>query len=123
LITKEDVQKVLGGVVAEPEASDNGIFRNCIYTAGDKAVTLDLEARDIGQDVFQRGMKLTPPHGPAVDPSLGADAYTDPSSGTLLMWKNGVTLNILVSDRSGKRSKANRAQAQEAIAKRALARL
>lgn len=123
LITAAEVQDAVGSAMGQPTASDNGIFRNCVFASSDAKLYLSFEARNLEQSSFERGMKMQP-HGLAVvDPSLAADAYTDPSSGTLLVWKGGVTINILFSDHSGNRSKANLEQVQEKLAKKALARM
>ena len=122
LVTKAEAEAVLGVAIVAPSASDDGIFRHCVYASADKRHYLYFDARDEEQGNFQRGMKLNS-HGLPVDASIGADAYTDQSSGTLLVWKKGVGLNIKVGDQSGNQSAAKLQQAQEKIAKSALSRL
>jgi hypothetical protein len=122
LVTKAEAEAVLGVSIVAPSASDDGLFRHCVYASADKRHYLYFDARDEEQGNFQRAMKVNR-HGLPVDPSMGADAYTDRSSGTLLVWRKGVALNILVGDQSGNQSDAKRLEAQEKIAKTALARL
>jgi hypothetical protein len=122
LITVAEVQAVLGVAIGEPTDRDDGLFRNCIFKSADGRHSLYLQARDLAQADFQRGMKMQGKHGIAVDPSLGPDAHADESSGTLLVWKKGVSLNIKVGDQSGNQSTAKLEESQEKIAKSALAR-
>jgi hypothetical protein len=122
LVTKAEAEAVLGVAIVAPSASDDGLFRHCVYASADKRHYLYFDARDGDQGNFQSAMKVNR-HGLPVDPSMGADAYTDKSSGTLLLWKKGVGLNILIGDQSGNQSAAKLLEAQEKIAKIALSRL
>jgi hypothetical protein len=123
LITVAEVQAALGVAIGQPTDRDDSLFRNCIFKSADGRHSLYFQARDLTQADFERGMKMKGAHGIAVDPSFGPDAHADESSGTLLVWKKGVSLNIKVGDQSGNQSKAKLEQAQEKIAKSALARL
>jgi len=121
LVNLAEAQAVLGVPLVPPKASDDGLFRHCVYKSADQRHYLYVDARDQEQSVFERGMKLHG-NGLPVDASLGSDAYTDSGSGTLLVWKKGVGLNILVGDQSGNRSAAKLLEAEVKIAQIALAR-
>jgi hypothetical protein len=122
LVTAAEAQAVLGVAIVAPASSDDSLFRHCIFTSADKRKYLYLDARDLKRDIFEKGMK-TVRSGLPVAGDIGADAYTDKSSGTLLVWKNGTTLNILIGDQSGNTSDEKKEAAEEKIARIALSHL
>lgn len=121
LVTAAEAAAALGVPVIAPNAVDDGLFRHCVYAGVDKRHFLYVDARDVDQADFQSGMKAGR-RGLPVDPSMGADAYTDKSSGTLFVWKKGVVLNVLINDQSANASDAKLLEAEQQIAKIALRR-
>ncbi len=119
LISAAEAQSILGVSVTAPQSSDDGTFRHCVYSSADKRNYLRLEALNAPKAFFERWMKLKE-HG-LPSRQLGNDAYT--SSGVLLVWKNGIQLNISVGDDSGNSSVQGLEDAKERAAQIALSRL
>lgn len=119
LISAAEARSILGISVTAPQSSDDGTFRHCVYSSADKRKYLKLEALSAPKAFFERWMKLKE-HG-LPSRQLGNDAYT--SGGVLLVWKNGIQLNISVGDDSGNSSVQGLEDAKERAAQIALSRL
>ena len=94
LVTAADASKVLGVTVAKPKLQNLGAFLSCFYsTKSTKSVTV--QTRAISRSDFDRSAKANP--GPVKHlAGIGSDAYSVAGGSTLLVWKNGTGVTLLV---------------------------
>jgi hypothetical protein len=115
LVTAADASHALGVTVKKPKLQNLGLFVSCFYaTSSTKSVTV--QTRTISRNDFDRSAKANP--GPVKHlAGIGSDAYSVGGGSTLLVWKNGTGVTLLVL------GMPNALTTEKALAAKAAARL
>jgi hypothetical protein len=93
LVTAADAAKALGGPTGRGKHQILGLYDSCTYTA--KSKTLTVQTRQLSRSDFERSAKANP--GPVVRVSgLGSDAFSVAGGVSLLVWKNGTAVTLLL---------------------------
>ncbi len=93
LVTPVDVKAVVGAKPAPAKAQALGLYESCTYSAGGKTVTV--QTRQIDKGTFVKSAKANP--GPVKPVAIaGATAYSAAGGFTLLVWKHGTAVTVLV---------------------------
>jgi hypothetical protein len=94
LVTRANVKHALGAAVGSGKLRTVGRYRSCTYTKGARGVVV-LE-RKLTRSAFVKSAKKNP--GPVVHVAgIGSDAYSAGGGSTLLLWKNGTEVTVLVT--------------------------
>jgi hypothetical protein len=94
LVTSANAQHALGAAVGAGKLRTVGLYRSCTYMKGARSVIV-LE-RKLTRSAFDTSAKKNP--GPVVHVvGIGSDAYSAGGGSTLLLWKNGTELTVLVT--------------------------
>ena len=115
LVTAADAKAALGTAVKRPKLQNLGLFASCFY-ATSSAASVTVQSRAIDRATFVKSAKANPGPVKAVA-GLGGTAFSAAAGSTLLVWKNGTAVTILVL------GTANPLASEETLAKKALARL
>jgi hypothetical protein len=114
LVTPADVKAVLATQPPAAKAQTLGLYQSCTYRAGGKTVTV--QTRQIDRATFVKSAKANP--GPVKAVAIpGATAYSAAGGFTLLVWKHGTAVTVLVLGATPPLT------AEKALALRALAKL
>ena len=114
LITATDATKALGSSVGAGKAGTVGLYQECLYMAGSKAVVVLV--RQFSRSNFDKSAKANP--GPVVHVNgIGSDAYSVKGGSGLLVWKNGTEITVAIQGLGKPLS------AEEALGKTAAARM
>ena len=114
LVTPADVKAALGTQPPAAKAQTLGLYQSCTYRAGGKTVTI--QTRQIDRATFVKSAKSNP--GPVKAVTIpGATAYSAAGGFTLLVWKHGTAVTVLVLGATPPLT------AEKALALRALAKL
>jgi hypothetical protein len=93
LVSSANAEHALGAAVGSGKLRTVGRYRSCTYTKGARTVVV-LE-RKLTRSAFDTSAKKNP--GPVVHVvGIGSDAYSAGGGSTLLLWKNGTEVTVLV---------------------------
>ncbi|MEO9175991.1 MAG: hypothetical protein ABI317_10820 [Gaiellales bacterium] len=93
LITAADAKKAVGVALEASAPRTVGLYQSCTYTSA--KVTLIVLDRKLSRAGFDMSSKRNP--GPVAHVAgVGSDAYSVQGGKGLLMWKNGLSVSLLV---------------------------
>ena len=94
LITPADATKALGVSAGAGKTEAVGLYKECLYVAGTKAVVVLV--RQFSRSNFDKSAKANP--GPVVHLNgIGDDAYSVKGGSAVLVWKNGTEITVAVT--------------------------
>ncbi len=94
LVTAADAKRALGAAVGRPKLQTLGLYRSCTYSSK-AGGSVTVQTRQIDRATFVRSAKANP--GPVkLIGGLGGLAFSAGAGSTLLVWKHGTAVTLLV---------------------------
>lgn len=96
LVTAADAKKALGGAVGPKKEQTLGLYESCSYASKKSAtVSLTVQTRQLSHGDFVKSAKANPGSVQHVA-GIGSDAYSAGGGSTLLVWRHGTSVTLLV---------------------------